>query len=97
MWLAETAVDTETLEVLAENGIRFTVLAPKQAAEVRPLGEGAWRDVRGERVDTRCAYRCDLPSGQSIALFFYDGRLSQEIAFGGLLNNGECPKRCLRN
>jgi len=89
MWLAETAVDTETLEVLAENGIRFTVLAPKQAAEVRPLGEGAWRDVRGERVDTRCAYRCDLPSGRSIALFFYDGRISQEIAFGGLLNNGE--------
>ncbi len=89
MWLAETAVDTETLEVLAENGIRFTVLAPKQAAEVRSLGEGAWRDVRGERVDTRLAYRCDLPSGRSIALFFYDGRLSQEIAFGGLLNDGE--------
>ena len=87
--LAETAVDTETLEVLAEHGIRFTVLAPKQAAEVRPLGESAWRDVRGERVDTRRAYRCDLPSGRSIALFFYDGRISQEIAFGGLLNNGE--------
>ena len=89
MWLAETAVDTETLEVLAEHGIRFTVLAPKQAAEIRSLGESAWHDVRGERVDTRCAYRCDLPSGRSIALFFYDGRLSQEIAFGGLLNNGE--------
>ena len=89
MWLAETAVDTETLEVLAEHGIRFTVLAPKQAAEVCPLGESAWHDVRGERVDTCRAYRCDLPSGRSIALFFYDGRISQEIAFGGLLNNGE--------
>ncbi|MDO4786513.1 MAG: DUF3536 domain-containing protein [Fretibacterium sp.] len=89
MWLAEAAVDTETLEVLAENGILFTVLAPKQAAAVRPLRESTWHDVRGERVDTRRAYRCDLPSGRSIALFFYDGRLAQEIAFGGLLHNGE--------
>ena len=30
MWLAETAVDLATLEVLAEHGIRFTVLAPSR-------------------------------------------------------------------
>ncbi len=39
MWLAETAVDTETLELLAENGILFTVLAPSQCARVRPLAD----------------------------------------------------------
>src|ERR1700761_5972805 len=39
MWLAETAVDTETLELLAENGILFTVLAPGQCARVRALEE----------------------------------------------------------
>ena len=39
MWLSETAVDTETLELLAQNGIRFTVLAPSQCARVRPLAE----------------------------------------------------------
>ncbi len=38
MWLAETAVDTETLEVLAEAGLRFTILAPSQARRARPLG-----------------------------------------------------------
>jgi hypothetical protein len=37
MWLAETAVDTESLEVLAEHGILFTVLAPSQCAAVRLL------------------------------------------------------------
>jgi alpha-amylase/alpha-mannosidase (GH57 family) len=87
MWLAETAVDTETLEVLAENGIKFTILAPSQAAEVRQL-DGTWQDVRGGRVDTGMAYRCDLPSGRSIALFFYDGAVSHAIAFEGLLNDG---------
>ena len=35
MWLAETAVDTETLEVLAEQGIRYTILAPRQAKAIR--------------------------------------------------------------
>ena len=38
MWLAETAVDMETLEVLAEEGIRFTILAPHQAGRVRRIG-----------------------------------------------------------
>ena len=37
MWLAETAADTETLRLLAQEGIKFTVLAPKQCRQVRPL------------------------------------------------------------
>ncbi len=88
MWLAETAVDTETLEVLAENDIRFTILAPRQAGRVRLLdGKGEWKEV-GEQIDTRIPYRCNLPSGKSISLFFYNGNLSQSVAFNGLLNNG---------
>ena len=88
MWLAECAVDTETLEVLAENGIVFTVLSPYQAQAVKTMGWGDWRDVTGGKIDTRCAYVCNLPSGRSINLFFYDGPLSQQIAFNGLLNDG---------
>jgi alpha-amylase/alpha-mannosidase (GH57 family) len=37
MWLAETAADTETLELLAECGVRFTLLAPHQCKRVRSL------------------------------------------------------------
>ncbi|MBN2060550.1 MAG: DUF3536 domain-containing protein [Deltaproteobacteria bacterium] len=40
MWLAETAVDTETLELMAEEGIRFTILSPAQAKAVRDLTAG---------------------------------------------------------
>jgi alpha-amylase/alpha-mannosidase (GH57 family) len=89
MWLPETAVDTETLEVLAAHGIAFTILAPDQAARVRPIGQDGWIDVQGGRVDPSRPYRCALPSGKSIALFFYDGPLARAVAFEGLLNSGE--------
>jgi len=89
MWLAETAVDTETLEILAEHNIKFTVLAPRQAKAVRANGQAQWTDVNETTIDTRKAYRCTLPSGKSIALFFYDGDVSQGVAFNGLLNDGK--------
>lgn len=89
MWLAETAVDLETLDILAEHGIEFTILAPHQAKRVRGKGEVAWHDVKGGKVDSRMPYRCMLPSGRMIALFFYDGPVSRDVPFGGLLKSGE--------
>ncbi|WP_429886177.1 DUF3536 domain-containing protein [Geoalkalibacter halelectricus] len=89
MWLPETAVDVDTLEVLAEEGIAFTILAPHQAKAVRRIGDKEWQRLGELPVDTRCAYRCTLPSGRTIALFFYNGTVSQEVAFSGLLENGE--------
>jgi alpha-amylase/alpha-mannosidase (GH57 family) len=89
MWLAETAVDTETLELLAEHGITFTILAHRQAARVRLLGAEEWDDVSDSRVDPTRAYLCTLPSGRKINLFFYDGPISQAVAFEKLLTRGE--------
>jgi alpha-amylase/alpha-mannosidase (GH57 family) len=89
MWLPETAVDTETLEVLAAEGITFTVLAPRQALAVRRTGEKQWTDVRGGGIDPSMAYEVALPSGRTIAVFFYDGPVSQAVAFERLLSNGE--------
>src|SRR5207249_11874361 len=37
LWLPETAVDNESLEVLAEAGVKFTILAPDQAGRAGPL------------------------------------------------------------
>jgi len=89
MWLAETAVCTDTLEALAEYGIRFTVLAPHQAAAVRSLSGGDWVTTATTPIDTTMPYLVKLPSGRRIALFFYNGSVSQAIAFQGLLNSGE--------
>ncbi|MEP6801895.1 MAG: DUF3536 domain-containing protein [Acidobacteriota bacterium] len=88
MWLPETAVNLETLEVLAAFGIRFTILAPQQAARVRPPG-GEWAEVAGGGVDPRRPYRVRLPSGGAIDVFFYDGSASHAIAFGALSSGGE--------
>lgn len=89
MWLSETAVDNETLEVLAENGIRFTILSPYQAHRIRPVGANDWIDVTGAKIDPTRVYRCVLKNGKSIDLFFYDGPISFSIAFDDSLTNGE--------
>jgi alpha-amylase/alpha-mannosidase (GH57 family) len=89
MWLAETAVDIETLEILAIQGIKFTILAPNQAKRIKKLNEEEWFDVSGSKIDPKRAYLCKLPSGRTISLFFYDGIISNDLAFGNLLLNGE--------
>ena len=89
IWLPETAVDLETLEILAEEGIRFTILAPHQAARMRRAGARLWQDVTGAKVDPTRPYSQQLPSGKTIALFFYDGPISRAVAFEGLLTRGE--------
>ncbi len=86
IWLAETAVDTETLEILADFDIKYTILAPQQAKASRKIGSQTWNEGG---VDPRRPYICNLPSGKSISLFVYDGSTSQAIAFNGLLNSGK--------
>jgi alpha-amylase/alpha-mannosidase (GH57 family) len=72
LWLPETAVDAETLDVLAAEGIAFTILAPHQVVRVPDGGlPGSYR----------------TPSGRSIALFTYDGAISHDVAFGSLLKD----------
>jgi alpha-amylase/alpha-mannosidase (GH57 family) len=89
MWLPETATNTETLEVLAENGILYTIMAPRQAKRVRRKGGRSWKDVSGDRIDPSRAYLVNLPSKKTISVFFYDGPISQGVAFEGLLNDGK--------
>jgi alpha-amylase/alpha-mannosidase (GH57 family) len=89
MWLPETAVDLESLDLIAQAGLTFAILAPHQAKACRPLEGGDWQDVTGSKIDSTRAYLLRTPSGKSINLFFYDGPISQAVAFEKLLNNGE--------
>jgi (1->4)-alpha-D-glucan 1-alpha-D-glucosylmutase len=89
MWLPETAVDLTTLDALAEQGVRFTILSPYQAGRIRRLGESEWQNVAGGHIDPTRAYLQRLPTGRSICLFFYDGPIARAVAFERLLARGE--------
>ncbi|HLH10117.1 MAG TPA: DUF3536 domain-containing protein [Terriglobales bacterium] len=89
MWLPEAAVDLQALETLAAQKIRFTVLPQHAAKRVRPIGKTNWKDVSGGQIDPSRAYLCNLPSGRSIVLFFFDGPISHAVAFENILMRGE--------
>ncbi|MDE2293475.1 MAG: DUF3536 domain-containing protein, partial [Elusimicrobia bacterium] len=89
MWLPETAADLATLEALADAGIVFTVLAPRQAKRVRAPNSRAWLDAAKAGLDVRRPYWVRLPSGRRMSVYFYDGAVSQAVAFEGLLARGE--------
>ena len=90
IWLAETAVDDDTLRVLVENGIKFTILSPYQAQRIRKEGENNWQDVSWGNIDPARSYRYYIKSapGKFIDLFFYDGAISKSVAFDELLKDG---------
>ncbi len=98
MWLSETAVDEETLKVLADCCIKFTILSPYQADKIRKLNEkrtkeenNNWQDVGWGNIDPGRSYRYFLKDGTDryIDLFFYDGSISKSVAFEELLRNGD--------
>lgn len=90
MWLAETAVDYPTLEVLIEEGIKFIILAPSQAKKCRPIStaetlENKWLEVGGGQIDPTRPYRCYVDDNNYIDILFYDGPISGDIGFGDVL------------
>ena len=95
MWLPETAVNASTLQVLVKYGMPYLILSPFQALKIKPFGGKRWTDVSQGRIDTTQPYRCFIKDAsgkkhldQSIDIFFYNGIIAKEIAFGDLLKDG---------
>ncbi len=86
MWLPEAAVNDTVLAILAEEGVEFTILAPGQAARIRPLGGAGrqWVEVTEASIDTRRPYRWRHPEDPDLGvdIVFYHGGLSHTLAFG---------------
>lgn len=98
IWLAETAVDDETLKVLVENGIKYTILSPYQALKIRKLNDKEWSDVSWGNIDPARPYRYYIKSAPDkfIDLFFYDGAISKSVAFDEILKDGNKFTRRLK-
>lgn len=97
MWLSETAVDLQSLDMMAESGIQFTVLSPQQARQTRKIGARTWKDSSVEKIDPSKAYLINLQSGRKMNIFFYDEPVSRAVAFERLLENGETFAKRLLN
>jgi alpha-amylase/alpha-mannosidase (GH57 family) len=86
-WLPEAGADDETLNLLAEAGVRFTILSPGQLFAVRPAPATPWRkDIKGSDLDQ--PYRYWTRGNREIAVCFYDGSVANDMAFGRLLDDG---------
>lgn len=90
IWLAETATDDKTMEVLVDCGIKFTILSPFQAQKCRKIGDKNWNDVSWGNIDPAKPYRYYIKSDPTkyIDIFFYDGAISKAVAFDELLKDG---------
>ncbi len=85
IWLPETAVNDDTLKILIDQKIKFTILAPHQAQKFRPIGRGDWQDVGQGQIDPSRPYRYFLEgTDRYLDLFFYDGAISHDLSFGDL-------------
>lgn len=100
IWLAETAINRETVECVIEQGMKYVILSPTQALRVRTIGETEWKDVSNNGIDTSQPYRLflrreqedsesseDSADLQYLDVFFYDGGLSTAISFQHLLRD----------
>jgi hypothetical protein len=95
MWLAETAINMETVRCLIEEGVKFVILSPGQIEAIRPLDStGGWNPAQ-QGIDTRHAYRIPAtdpsgkPSGGYLDAFLFDQGLSREASFGDLLKDAQ--------
>ena len=96
IWLAETAINSETLEILIEFGFKFIILSPHQAEAVKEPDKKEWINVSDGSIKTGRPYRCYAPdrgrkrkSKKYINIFFYHAQLAQDISFNHLLRNGD--------
>jgi hypothetical protein len=104
MWLAETAINMDTVVDLIGEGIQFTVLSPTQAQAFRLFDEDEWTDSSNTDIDTTRPYRIYPKDDQGrplcpghLDVFFYHPGLSSAVGFEHLLRNADTFGSRIRN
>lgn len=96
MWLPETAIDSETADLLIDEGLKYIILSPHQALKYRKLGAKDWTNVSEKPIPPYQPYRLFKKDSKGntitekyIDIFFYNAKLSNDISFGNILTNAD--------
>jgi len=91
IWLPETAVNDETVEVLINEGVKYIILDTSQALKTRKIGEDKWTDVSNNTINPKRPYRrfSKIDKDKFIDIFFYDGPVSKSVAFDDVLTSSQ--------
>jgi hypothetical protein len=96
MWLAETAINNQTVKDLIDEGIRYVILSPTQAESYRKIGDTYWTGCANTDIEPRRPYRIyyyDAAGRKNeeiyLDVFFYDAGLSSAVGFEHLLRNAD--------
>ncbi|MCF0223359.1 MAG: DUF3536 domain-containing protein [Fibrobacter sp.] len=94
MWLAETAINLDTVVDLIKAGIKFTILSPTQADCYRKFEDEEWMGCANTDIDTTRPYRIyprdkegNLVCEGYLDVFFYNPWLSSAVGFEHLLRD----------
>jgi len=100
MWLPETACNSDVLDLLIDEGLRYVILAPDQASRIRKTANSSWQEVTPGELNTGVAYeyRHRNLRDRSLAVFFYNQQLAGAIAFDrALASSAELVERFVRS
>ena len=89
-WLAECAIDEETVDVLAEYGIKFVVLAPWQAIAIDGVA------LNGKPMPSDRAFIIKGKNGGTLNAFFYNGEFASGVSFGHMLRDADAMFKRLK-
>ena len=91
IWLPETACNTETIEALINEGVKYIILDTSQAAFARKPCDDKWVDVNDGTINSKQPYKCfsKINKIKFINIFFYDGPVSKSVAFDDVLTSSQ--------
>jgi hypothetical protein len=88
MWLPETAINPQVIDLLAESGIKFVVLSPWQCKAIGEKGKEMVQ-LQGKPAPYGRPFLLNGNSGGTISAFFYNPQLAEGISFGHFLRDAD--------
>lgn len=88
MWLPETGVNENVIDILVEEGIKFIILSPWQGLAIDD-DEGNYIELKDKPAPYDIPFIIHGKKDNKISAFFYNPQLAEGISFGHLLRDAD--------